>query len=285
MGDGGRGRDIGNGTTIRNIETLTATGGSGNDVFTGGTYNDTLDGRGGNDRLDGGAGSNDLDIIRGGDGDDVVISRSETAMGFFSGGDGVDQLIIDRSAGGIAISLDLMTNTNSGLGFTVANDFETLSFKGGFNADNVAGGNLADLLDGGAGDDILSGRAGRDVISGGAGADIITGGTSADTLTGGADADTFVFGGKGTSGIGSRADVITDFEHGEDHIDLTALSGIMFIGTAAPGVFDSEVGYRQTATKTILTVTVDTNGDRIIEFSYEITLSGQHTLGMADFIF
>ncbi|MDF0600096.1 Hint domain-containing protein [Psychromarinibacter sp. C21-152] len=62
----------------------------------------------------------------------------------------------------------------------------------------------ADSLDGGAGDDVLAGDGGADTLDGGAGA---------DTLTGGTGDDIFVL------QSGGGADVITDFDTGDDDND------------------------------------------------------------------
>jgi Ca2+-binding RTX toxin-like protein len=64
------------------------------------------------------------------------------------------------------------------------------------------------------------------VLFGEDGADVITGGGGGDVFIGGAGADTFVF----AAGWGS--DLLTDFQNGSDHFDMTALagSGVMSIG-------------------------------------------------------
>src|SRR5207247_1284711 len=73
-------------------------------------------------------------------------------------------------------------------------------------------------------DDILTGRAGNNHISGNAGADIITGLAGGDILTGGAGADTFVYKAVSESAVsGLGRDRISDFLHGTDKIDLSAI--------------------------------------------------------------
>lgn len=74
----------------------------------------------------------------------------------------------------------------------------------------------ADTLTGGSGDDLIWGRGGADVISGGAGRDRLMDGAGTDTLRGGAGADTF------TLACDGQADVIVDFDPGEDRLDLSA---------------------------------------------------------------
>ena len=72
----------------------------------------------------------------------------------------------------------------------------------------------ADTITGGGLDDVLLGRWGSDRLSGGAGDDYLIAGTGQDTLTGGAGADVFAFSADG------QADTITDFQIGQDRIDL-----------------------------------------------------------------
>ena len=89
----------------------------------------------------------------------------------------------------------------------------------------INGGNGNDILWGNDGADILNGDTGNDKINGGAGNDIITGGLGKDTLTGGLGSDIFKFGSLADSSISASAtDLITDFEHGSDKIDLSAIN-------------------------------------------------------------
>ena len=84
--------------------------------------------------------------------------------------------------------------------------------------DWLSGGRGQDALSGGSGHDTLLGGGGRDVLNGGSGRDSLVGGSGVDLLTGGSGADRFVF----TAGVTGR-DIITDFQHGIDKIDLSAL--------------------------------------------------------------
>ena len=99
--------------------------------------------------------------------------------------------------------------------------------RGGSGDDTILGGGGADILrgdsgndsiDGGEGNDLLLGDQGNDTITGGAGNDTIVGGSGDDSLTGGEGNDTFVF------RDGSGDDTITDFDIGNDLIDLTLVS-------------------------------------------------------------
>ena len=83
--------------------------------------------------------------------------------------------------------------------------------------DNLLFGNLgADTLYAGAGADSLYGGKGDDLIVGGAGDNYLSGDLGDDTLTGGGGRDTFVI------APGTGHDVITDFVHGQDRLDISA---------------------------------------------------------------
>ncbi|AQS38244.1 putative calcium-binding protein [Shewanella psychrophila] len=80
-----------------------------------------------------------------------------------------------------------------------------------------------DTIYGGEGNDLLFGQGGNDVLIGGLGDDILIGGLGDDTLTGGTatndiGADTFVW-----SAGSTGTDHITDFNLGEDKLDLSDL--------------------------------------------------------------
>ena len=96
---------------------------------------------------------------------------------------------------------------------------------------------LGDTLWGGEGNDTLHGGGGADVLLGGAGDDVLEGGVGPDTVIGGDGADIFRFG-----GFDSRAkvpvsdtngDVVVDFQHGQDHLDLTGFLGAFATPPAA----------------------------------------------------
>ena len=156
-------------------------GGAGNDTLKGNAGNDTLKGGVGNDTLNGGAGN---DIIRGGEGRDLINGSS--------GG--------DRIFG--------------------KEDNDTLNGDGG--DDYLVGGNGNDLIDGGKRDDLIIGvEIEGDNLSLGRG--------EIDTLTGGEGNDTFFLGDSNgiyyddgdnlTAGESDFA-LITDFNSGEDSIQL-----------------------------------------------------------------
>jgi Ca2+-binding RTX toxin-like protein len=87
ISDGGGGRDIGDGTTIANIERLFAVGASaGDDVITGGSLDDAFFAGAGHDTLNGGGG------------DDTLNSMGTEGPDALDGGDGSDLAAIGRGA-------------------------------------------------------------------------------------------------------------------------------------------------------------------------------------------
>ncbi|KJZ07238.1 hypothetical protein TW85_24865, partial [Marinomonas sp. S3726] len=158
-------------------------GGSGNDYIDGGSQNDSLYGGDDNDHLLGQSGN---DLLSGGDGDDWLEGGSNNDDLY--GGDGSDLL-------------------EGGTG----ND----ELYGGDGSDLLYGGENNDTLLGDAGNDILIGEGGNDSLSGGADDDILAGGSGSDTLTGGTGSDMFI--------LEDTSDTITDFNAGEDSLDITEL--------------------------------------------------------------
>lgn len=83
--------------------------------------------------------------------------------------------------------------------------------------DRLIGDAGRDRLDGGTGNDDLRGGADRDVLLGGSGNDRLDGGTGNDTITTGTGRDIIVL------GRGQGFDRVTDFQDGQDKIDLVGL--------------------------------------------------------------
>lgn len=178
----------------------------------------------------------------------------------------------------------------------------------GDGADRYTGGLFSDTVYAGAGIDTLSGGGGADALSGGLGADVITGGAGKDRL-GGNDAfatnaandaaiDRFVFNAVSESGgTAATRDVINDFVHASDKIDLHLIdastkvagnqaftwqvaNGAAFTGVAGQLHFVRSDVAGTANDRTI--ISGDINGDKIADFSIE--LIGLKALTAVDFI-
>ena len=244
------GNDVITGTAAAN--SLSA--GSLNDVVNGLGGNDTLLGEDGHDRLDGGTGKDKLDggqgcdLLIGGDGNDTLI-----------GGTGIDLAFY---GGSIKVTVDL----------SLAKDKATRGAE-------------VDTLDGIEG---AIGSSAGDVFKGDAGANFFQGGLGKDTFSGGSDRDLYDFNAVADSKAGAATrDVITDFDHLVDKIDLSGIDAdaavagnqtFLWVGTAAltgPG----EVGFFTFGGTTIIRASND--ADAASEF--EIQLTGIKTLTTVDF--
>ena len=156
-------------------------------------------------------------------------------------------------------------------GFTIANGVTIENARSGSGNDTLTGNDAANRLESGAGSDTLIGNDGGDTLVGGGGA---------DSLTGGAGADLFLFGANSDSATGVGRDTISDFTHGSDHIDLSALNASKFIGTAAFSGQAGQVRYASFDGSTI--IELDSNGDRVADFQVE--LKGGPAVTFSDFI-
>ena len=209
-------------------------GTQGNDTLKGGTGNDVIFGKAGNDAIVGQEGS---DVIFGGGGNDNIAGDNFVPIvGRDPDGDS------SHDFGPYWTSPNLKPGNN--LIFAGSGNDTVL---GGFGADTVFGGSGDDVirgygsvptrgpevqedrtnfLFGDGGSDSIIGGAANDHLYGGSGRDTLLGGIGADTLTGGAGQDIFKFTRVGDfyldNGVGPGArDVITDFHHGRDKMDLT----------------------------------------------------------------
>jgi Ca2+-binding RTX toxin-like protein len=230
--------------TIVGLENLTGSafadvliGDAGANLISGGTGDDTIEGGAGNDKLQGGNGNDTVSYSRadggvtvnlatslaqntGGAGVDTLTgfenvlgsSYGDTLMGDASanridGGEGVDTVSYALASAAVSVDLALAGPQN-----TIGAGVDTLT-----SIENLTGSAFNDTLFGNDGDNVLIGGAGSDALSGRAGNDMLVGGLGLNTLTGGAGADNFVF---DVLKASSNRDVITDFEHGVDHITL-----------------------------------------------------------------
>ena len=229
-----------------------------NDTLTGTAAANTLNGLAGHDFLKGLAGN---DTLNGGDGGD-----------FLEGGTGNDKL-----NGGAGIDIANYGDSDTKVVVDLRGDAAT-------DTDTARRGTETDTLTGIEG---AIGRGGADVFYGDSQNNWFQGGGGKDTFTGGAGRDLYDYNLTSASPVGAGRDVITDFAHLVDKIDLMGIDAVTtaagnqafrWVGSAAltgPG----EVGFFTSDGNTI--VRMSTDADATSEG--EIQLTGIKTLTALDF--
>jgi Ca2+-binding RTX toxin-like protein len=264
----------------------TVFGEAGNDRIIAGSLADcNVDGGAGNDVIDAGVGRGVAWVLGGGGNDTLRVSASVSANGvaLVDGGDGRDTISVwvdlpQEGPGGIG------GETRGGAGDDViVATLAAIDAKGDDGNDVLTGSN--DLTHGA--DDSLYGLAGNDRLYGRAGNDKLGGGYGLDTMSGGTGNDIFDVN-QGDSGVGlGRRDVIADFVHGQDRIDVisvdarAAVAGnqaFAFIGTRG---FTTAGQLRYTYEGDHTVVQASTDADRAPEL--ELQLSGHVVLAAGDF--
>ena len=242
-----------------NVENLTLTGlaaidGTGNDL------DNILTGNSTGNKLSGGLGK---DTIDGGGGADTM-----------AGGAGNDSYTVDRTA-------DVITELKGGGSDSVKS---SVSYTLSANVENLTlAGTLA--ID-------ATGNIGKNVLIGNKAANIITGGKGQDVMTGGLGADTFDFNSTLDSAATLKHDLIKDFVHLTDKIDLLTIDAdttntgngtftfLVGLGTAFKLGMAGQVHFVTSGANTL--IEGDTNGDAIADFQIELT--GIIALTGADFM-
>lgn len=265
----------------------TLDGGSGNDVLDGGALADVLKGRAGADiyfydELSDSSGAGN-DLIQYWDSADKIDVRYLGFTGVQAGaGDGSVlgwyqsgsyTYVSDTGEFWIRIS-GTHTLTAENFIFSGGPGFSDENYVGTSGADSYIAGQGNDTLDGGAGNDTLGGGVGHNKLYGGIDHDTLYGGLGNDTLTGddgfdrleGQDGNDLIIGGLRNDwlvgGVGADifayynashsnttySDVISDFEHGIDTIDIGALGYTTLVATSNPtgtelGYYDDGLGH------------------------------------------
>ncbi|WP_273480250.1 calcium-binding protein [Rivihabitans pingtungensis] len=184
----GVGNQLGN-RMIGNAGNNVLSGLDGNDQLYGGLGNDTLYGGNGNDILNGQQNENEL---HGGAGNDTYYITVGLDTVFENANEGTDTIVADAS-------------------FTLADNFENLTFSGSSNA--IGRGNAArNTLIGNDGDNVLYGEGGDDSLDGRAGNNTLVGGTGNDTYTISTPNDTLIeSAGEGVDVVIIKYDELVDF--------------------------------------------------------------------------
>ncbi|WP_263263734.1 glycosyl hydrolase family 28-related protein [Pseudomonas sp. RIT-PI-S] len=309
---GTEGADTLKGTT-HGEETLI--GGAGRDHLYGLGSDDRIDGGAGGDRLSGGNGADTFVFKALGDsvvtgtgstsGRDLIIDfdingsdrLDVSALGFTGLGDGSGTSLAlaydsahdltrlysreHNAQGGhfeVALSGDQVAGLKlggidfafpSGTSVVDSEIFQTNYLTGGAGADVLKGSNSVDVINGGAGNDQLDGSAGTDFLTGGLGADRLTGGSGSDTFTFTSLQDSF------RTSTADHSDLITDFSHYWDTIDVRALG---FIGLGDGNGDTLNLSYDAALDKTFLrNFTVDNQGR-----SFQVTFPGDQVAALSD---
>lgn len=273
-----------------------------------------------------GQGSSGADRIYCGTGNDVIVSTLDGAGNVYIGEDGIDMLNLAPMQYGVIADLAEGSVQNRGTldiseVITIENVHGTMfrdqlfgdgqaNLLAGYNGDDLIrgqGGNDrlegdegADLLFGGVGNDsiyggnqndVLYGESGSDYLSGDYGTDLISGGAGRDFLGGGLGADTFDFRALSHSGITiGTADMLLDFEHLIDHIDVSNIDASALLGGNQAFAFKGtqvftgagQVRYVYDQTNQDTVVLFSTDADKAAEMS--IRIDGIVTLTKGDFI-
>lgn len=165
-------------------------------VLIGSSNNDTITGGSGNDTLTGGAGIDRFNITEG------IDTVTDLAYGNVS-----DILVVSRRSTAIVTAAGNFTATSA----TINNGTSSINANG--HAVNMASA-------GGSNGWTITNASGTGVtLIGSSHDDTITGGSGNDTLTGGSGSDKFVF--NTTPNINTNHDIITDFKHGTDILQLS----------------------------------------------------------------
>lgn len=270
------------------------TGTAANEILGGSFIGQTLHGGGGSDVIFANSGA---DIVFGDDGNDYISAGLDDGMNdVFDGGAGTDTVSYSGSG---PVTIDLLAGVATGasigsdtlIGFEVAVGSQSGDVIGGTNGNNTLYGLAGDdAILGLAGNDAEHGGAGKDQLYGGAGADRLDGGAGKDTLYGGGGKDVFDFNSVSDSRAGGALrDVIADFRHAFDKIDLKDIDAntgsggnqaFAFIGSKGFHHVAGEQRFQYVGAKTV--VSGDVNGNGTADFQAELT--GHRTLTASDFI-
>jgi Ca2+-binding RTX toxin-like protein len=300
----------GNSTILGTSVGETLTGSTSSELIWGYGGNDSLGAAAGADTLIGGLG---VDTLTGGAGADVFRFYSvRDSLDTLSGGspdritdfslteDKIDLAGLGftglTTAGTTAVGeLRLAYSSTSNRTFVRSDqsDFEVALDGGDFRTtltnshfifsapSTITGTTSAQTHTGTAASEAINGLAGNDTLLGGAGDDTLNGGLDRDTLTGGAGADVFRFTAANESRdtlSGGSPDIITDFTHGEDLIDLRGLGFTLLTSATSTAAGELRLAYSGTSNRTFI---------RSDQSEFEVALDGDHraTLTADDFLF
>lgn len=233
-------------TTAMPGQSVTGSGGAGNDILVGGAGADTLDGGTGSDTYStaGMVGAN-IGGTGTGTSTGVVVNLGSAALS--------NVAIINASTQFIPTAITSVASGTAAYLFGAAANTNSVAVDTLSNIDNITlAGNGINYVVGNANANTITGGSGADTISAGAGTDVITGGAGIDTLTGGKGVDTFVF---DTVVLAANANNITDFDQSAG--DVLRFDAVTFTEyTAGTAVAIGDVATNLTDANTVLVDTV-----------------------------
>lgn len=181
-------------------------------------------------------------------------------------------------------------------GYTIANNVTIENATASSGNDTIVGNNANNFENGGAGNDLLLGGLGNDRLFGVSGNDTLVGGGGRDYLVGGIGADIYRFDRLSDTGPDAATrDVVADFQHSIDKLDLSRLDAntlvaldqkFIFDGTAPLSAAAGHVHYfevdQPVAANDRTIVEGDVDGNGVADF--QIELVGLIHLTSGDFI-
>ncbi len=267
-------------------------GGNGVDLLIGGGGNDTLQGDAGNDSLNGGTGA---DTMYGGFGNDAYVIDSSSDRATEEPGSGTDNArasvthTLEANMENLVLTgTGAISGTGNGSNNSITGNGANNRLNGGAGNDRLDGGAGNDTELGGAGTDTVAGGAGNDSLNGGAGIDTLVGGAGKDTLTGGTDSkDVFDFNALSDTGsTRATADIITDFKHLVDKIDLSGIDANR--GHAGNDAFtkliSSSATFNQAGQLQLKGSVLYGNTDSDSAAEFAIHLTGVTSVSLGDFV-
>lgn len=154
----------------------------------------------------------------------------------------------------------------------------------------IKGTDLGEVLQGSVFDNLIKAGPGADTLIAGPSDNTLIGGHGQDTFFAGAGSDTFVYKSIGDSRPGAtHRDVIMDFEHGPDQIDLSRINAqlhakhepsLRFIGARPLGHHAGEIDYVKHDDFLVVRADIDGNG----KADFQIEVHGVDQLLRSDFI-
>ncbi len=279
--------------TYTTVETYTLGANIENGIIAG-TLAFNLNGNALNNQLQGNSGFN---VLAGGAGNDTYVLTGLSKASVYAKS-AYDAVVEGANAGIDTVLVTALDNPDTYLSietYTLGANIENGSIAGTLGY-GLTGNALNNRLQGNAAVSVLTGNAGNDVLLGEGGNDALIGGLGKDTLIGGIGVDRFDFNAIAELGTGAARDVISDFTHLGDVIDLYSIdangaaaghtfsflanSGAAFTGAAGQlRWFQSDVA----GTASDMTIVEgDIDGNRVADF--QIQLTGLKTLTAADFV-